>query len=241
MRDDKFYSRVKDILIFKSTNGGYTQLKDYLNRNSGKHKNKVFYISDEKQQAQYIRLFKENDLEALYLDSVIDSHFINFLEMKETDTKFLSIDADISEALKDKEISTKEDKKLEKDLENLFKECLDKKDLKIKVEALKTSDIPAVILQSEQSKRMQEMSRYFGNSISDFPAEETLVLNRKNGLIAKLGELKENKDKKQDVDLICRHIYDLAVMNHKPLGPEQMAEFVKRSNKLLSRLAELES
>ena len=110
MRDDKFYSRVKDILIYKSTDGGYTLLKDYLERNSEKHKDQVFYISDEKQQAQYIRIFKENDLEALYLNSVIDSHFINFLEMKETGTRFLSVDSDISEALKDK--SGKEDKKL---------------------------------------------------------------------------------------------------------------------------------
>ncbi|NLU36092.1 MAG: molecular chaperone HtpG [Clostridiales bacterium] len=242
MKDDKFYKRVKDILIFKSTSGDYTLLKDYLDRNRDKHKNQVYYISDEKQQAQYIRIFKENDLEALYLDSIIDSHFINFLEMKESDTKFLSVDSDISEGLKDKDGAGKDDKKLEKTLENLFKECLNRKDLKIQVEALKTPDIPAVILQSEQSKRLQEMTRYFGSpTVNNFPSEQTLVLNRKNGLISRLAILKDNKERKQDVDLICKHVYDLAMMNHKPLEPEEMAEFVKRSNKLLSRLTELKS
>jgi len=240
MRDDKFYSRVKDILIYKSTDGGYTLLKDYLERNSEKHKDQVFYISDEKQQAQYIRIFKENDLEALYLNSVIDSHFINFLEMKETGTRFLSVDSDISEGLKDK--SGKEDKKLQKALESLFKDSLNKEDLKIQVEALKTSDIPAVLLMSEQSRRMQEMTRYFGNSsMGSFPVEHTLVLNKNNNLIVKLSEMKDKEDRKDDVDLICSHVYDLAMLSHKPLEPNEMTDFVKRSNQLLSRLAELEN
>ena len=240
MRDDKFYSRVKDILIYKSTDVGYTLLKDYLERNSEKHKDQVFYISDEKQQAQYIRIFKENDLEALYLNSVIDSHFINFLEMKETGTRFLSVDSDISEGLKDK--SGKEDKKLQKALESLFKDSLNKEDLKIQVEALKTSDIPAVLLMSEQSRRMQEMTRYFGNSsMGSFPVEHTLVLNKNNNLIVKLSEMKDKEDRKDDVDLICSHVYDLAMLSHKPLEPNEMTDFVKRSNQLLSRLAELEN
>ena len=100
---------------------------------------------------------------------------------------------------------------------------------------MKTPDIPAVILQSEQSKRLPEMTRYFGSpTVNNFPSEQTLVLNRKNGLISRLAILKDNKERKQDVDLICKHVYDLAMMNHKPLEPEEMAEFVKRSNKLLS-------
>jgi molecular chaperone HtpG len=240
MRDDKFYNRVKDILIYKSTNGEYTLLKDYLNRNSDKHKDQVFYISDEKQQAQYIRLFKENDLEALYLDSIIDNHFINFLEMKETGTRFLSVDSDIAEALKEKSDSDKEDKNLQKALESLFRQSLGKKDLNIKVEALKTTEVPAIILLSEQSRRMQEMARHFGNySMGSFSVEQTLVLNKKNNLIVKLREMKGREDRKQDIDMICRHVYDLAMLNHKPLEPEEMAEFVKRSNQLLSRLVEL--
>jgi molecular chaperone HtpG len=108
------------------------------------------------------------------------------------------------------------------------------------VEALKTTDIPAIILLSEQSRRMQEMARHFGNySMGSFPVEQTLVLNKKNNLIVKLREMKDREDRKQDIDMICRHVYDLAMLNHKPLEPEEMAEFVKRSNQLLSRLVEL--
>jgi molecular chaperone HtpG len=242
MRDDKFHERVKDILIFKSTNGEYTLLKDYLDRNKDKHKDQVFYISDEKQQAQYIRMFKENDLEALYLDSLIDSHFINFLEMKESGTRFIGVDSDISDALKEKTEPDKEDKQLQEALENMFRNSLNNKELKIKVEALRTSDIPAVVLLAEHSRRMQEMTRRFGNpGIGGFPLEQTLVLNSKNNLIARLAELKNREDRKEETEMICRHVYDLAMLNHKPLEPGDMAEFVKRSNKLLTRLAELES
>lgn len=242
MRDDKFYDRVKEILIYKSTDGKYTQLKDYLNRNNEKHRDQVFYISDENQQAQYIRMFQENDLEALYLDSIIDSHFINFLEMKETGIRFLSVDSDISEAMKEKSASDKEDKPLQEALESMFQNSLGKEDLKIQLEALKTSNIPAIVLLSEQSRRMQEMSKRFGGAaMGSIPAEQTLVLNQNNGLIARLGELKDREDRKADVEMICRHVYDLAMLNHKPLEAEEMAEFVERSNQLLTRLAELES
>jgi len=242
MRDYKFYDRVKDILIFKSTEGDYTLLKDYLNRNSSKHKDQVFYVSDEKQQAQYIRMFKENGLEALYLDTIIDGPFINFLEMKESGIRFSSVDSDISEALKEKTETEKDDKELQESLESLFRDLLDVKDLKIQAEALKTPDVPAVILLSEQSRRMQELSRRFGGlSMGALPEDRTLVLNKKNVLIQRLCELKGREDRKADVEMICRHVYDLAMLNHKPLEPEEMAEFVRRSNQLLTRLAELES
>lgn len=242
MKDDKFYDRVKDILIYKSTNGDYTILKDYLNRNSEKHKDKVFYVSDEKQQAQYIRMFRENDLEALYLDTMIDTNFIAFLEMKES-IKFIGIDADITDALKDKSEDGKEDRKEDKshseDLEKLFREALDNKDLKVRVEALKTEDIPAVIVLSEQTRRMQEMQKRFGDlNMGNFPMEQTLVLNRKNDLIARLEKMKDRADRKDDVAMICKHVYDLAMMNQRPLEPDEMAAFVKRSNQLLTRLAE---
>jgi molecular chaperone HtpG len=241
MRDDKFYDRVKDILIYKTTNEDYTILKDYLNRNSDKHKDQVFYVLDEKQQAQYIRMFKENGLEALYLNTMIDSHFINFLEMKETGIKFSSVDSDISDAMKEKTGSGEEGKSLQEALESLFKDTLDNKELKIQVEALKNADVPAMILLSEQSRRMQEMSRRFGGlNMGAFPAEKTLVLNRKNVLIEKLGELKGREDRKEDAEMICRHVYDLAMLSHKTLEPEEMALFVQRSNQLLTRFAELE-
>ena len=243
MRDDKFYDRVKDIIIYKTTSEDHTILKDYLDRNSDKHKDQVFYISDEKQQAQYIRMFKENDLEAVYLSTMIDSHFMQFLEMKDTGVKFSRVDSDISDAMREKSDSedTDNDKALQIALEAMFKEAISKDSLKIQVEALKTSDIPAVILLSEQSRRMQEMSMRFGGGMSMgmFPSEQTLVLNTKNALIAKLEQLKDREDKKEDVKLICQHVYDLAMLSHKTLEPDEMAQFVQRSNQILTRFSEM--
>lgn len=243
MRDDKFYDRVKDIIIYKTTSEDHTILKDYLDRNSDKHKDQVFYISDEKQQAQYIRMFKENDLEAVYLSTMIDSHFMQFLEMKDTGVKFSRVDSDISDAMREKSDSedTDNDKALQIALEAMFKEAISKDSLKIQVEALKTSDIPAVILLSEQSRRMQEMSMRFGGGMSMgmFPREQTLVLNTKNALIAKLEQLKDREDKKEDVKLICQHVYDLAMLSHKTLEPDEMAQFVQRSNQILTRFSEM--
>ncbi|HOB20499.1 MAG TPA: molecular chaperone HtpG, partial [Candidatus Atribacteria bacterium] len=243
MRDDKFYGRMKDILIFKNTDGEYTLLKDYLNRNSDKHKNQVFYITDEKQQAQYIRMFKEYGLEALYMTSEIDSAFINFLEMKESGLKFNRVDSDISDVIKDKDSKAKDSKEAKETLEKLFKEALGKEDLKVEIEALKAEDTPAVILLAEQSRRMQEFSRRFGAGFSfgDIPAEESLVLNINNRLINKLVEYGDREDKKEDTALICRHVYDLAQISLRPLEPEAMTEFIRRSNLILSRLAGAES
>lgn len=243
MRDDKFYGRMKDILIFKNTDGEYTLLKDYLNRNSDKHKNQVFYITDEKQQAQYIRMFKEYGLEALYMTSEIDSAFINFLEMKESGLKFNRVDSDISDVIKDKDSKAKDSKEAKETLEKLFKEALGKEDLKVEIEALKAEDTPAVILLAEQSRRMQEFSRRFGAGFSfgDIPAEESLVLNINNRLINKLVEYGDIEDKKEDTALICRHVYDLAQISLRPLEPEAMTEFIRRSNLILSRLAGAES
>lgn len=239
MRDDKFYGRMKEILIFKNTDGEYTLLKDYLSRNSDKHKNQVFYITDEKQQAQYIRMFKEYGLEALYMTSEIDSAFINFLEMKESGLKFNRVDSDISDVIKDKDSKAKDSKEVKETLEKLFKAALGKEDLKVEVEALKAEDTPAVILLAEQSRRMQEFSRRFGAGFSfgDIPAEETLVLNVNNRLINKLVEYGDREDEKEDAALICRQVYDLAQISLKPLEPEAMTEFIRRSNLILSRLA----
>ena len=241
MRDEKFYDRVKDILIFKNTQGEYTLLKEYLERGQGKHKDQVFYITDEKQQAQYIRMFKEQDLEAVYLTTLIDGHFVQFLEMKEEGVKFNRIDSDLSEAMKDTE-SEEEYPVQSEAMEAVFKKALEKDALKIKVEALKNTDIPAVILLAEESRRMQEMSQRFGGMGMGgiFPEEQTLVLNRRNPLIRLIGQLKERAGKEADTEMICRHVYDLAMMSHKTLEPGQMNDFIQRSNKLLTRLAEIE-
>lgn len=241
MRDDKFYDRVKDIIIYKNTDDEYLLLKEYLERNKDKHKNEVFYITDEKQQAQYIKMFKENDLEAVYLTTLIDRQFIQYLEFKESDIKFKRIDADLSDAIKDKDKESDGDNKEKQEaLEAIFKEALENDKLTLKVEALKTTDVPALVLLSEQSRRMQEFSQLYGMPGMSMPQEHTLVLNSKNNLVDIVAGLKDRADKKEDIKLICRHIYDLAMMSHKQLEPDEMAEFIKRSTTLLTKLAQLE-
>lgn len=242
IREEKFFERVKDIIIYKNINGEYTTLKDYLDRNSDKHKDKVFYVTDEKQQAQYIKLFRDQGMEAVILNALIDNHFIQFLEMKESVVKFLRIDSDLSDNLKDSEAGDASSDLTQK-LETIFRESLGDDKLKIRVEALKAST-PAIILLSEYPRRMQEMTRMFGMGGMDagsmFPDERTLVLNRNNGLMRALVKLSDSNSKKDDVKLICQHVFDLAMMSHKQLDPDAMTAFIERSNKLLGKLAEIE-
>jgi molecular chaperone HtpG len=242
IREEKFFDRVKDIIIYKDINGSYTTLKDYLDRNSEKHKDKVFYVTDEKQQAQYIKLFRDQGMEAVILNALIDNHFIQFLEMKESGVKFLRIDSDLSDNLKDSDAGDASSDSTHK-LETIFRESLGDDKLKIRVEALKAST-PAIILLSEYPRRMQEMTRMFGMGGMDagsmFPDERTLVLNRNNALMQALVKLSDNSSKKDDVKLICQHVFDLAMMSHKQLEPEAMTAFIERSNMLLGKLTELE-
>jgi molecular chaperone HtpG len=184
-------------------------------------------------------------MEAIYLSSMIDNHFIQFLETKQSDIKFSRVDADISENLKeiDSAESEEENKKTNEELEKIFKEALSDDKLKIQVENLKTSSIPGMILLSEQSRRMQEMSRMFGGADMShmFPNEQTLVLNKKNSLIKSILGLSGNETRKDDVKMLCHHIYDLAMISHKQLDAEAMTKFIERSNEMMTRLAQSES
>jgi len=241
IKEKKFYERVKDIIIFKTIYGEYVTLKDYLEKNKDKHENKVFYVSDEKQQAQYIKMFKDNGLDAVVLLAIIDNHFIQFMEMNEKDVKFVRIDADLSDSMKDNDAGVDEDslKKTAENLEKVFKESLGNDKLKIKAEALKGTSVPGMILLPEQTRRIQEMSRMYGGfNFGGFEGEEeTLVLNVNSNLIKSILEIKDKEDKKEDLKLICEHIYDLSKMSHTQLEPYAMTKFIERSNLILSRFA----
>lgn len=241
IREQKFFDRVKDIIIFKTTKEDYVTLKEYLERNKEKHENKVFYVTDEKQQAQYIRMFKENDMEAVILPTMIDNHFVQFMEMQNHEVKFSRIDADLSDSLKSKEeADSEQSKELQEKLEKLFKEMLGKNELKVQVENLKSPAVSGMILLSEQSRRMQEMSRMFGNAGMGgmFPIEQTLVLNRNNGLIQAVIKLMDKSDRQEETRLVCEQVYDLAMMSHKQLDSEEMTRFIERSNQILTRFAQ---
>ncbi len=232
MREHDFYEKVKDSLLFKTTEGNYVTLKEYTDKNKDKAENKVFYVSDIQQQAQYIKMFKDQGMDAVVLDTRLDVPYVSFLEAYSGGVRFERIDSAVSEMLK----SDKEAEIDTESLENLFKEALKKDDLKLKVENLKSDEVSAMIELSEQSRRMQEMSAMYGMDNRTFPSDETLVLNANNNVVKLLLDIKD--ERKDEAEMICRQVYDLAVMSHKPLSQEEMTEFISRSNKIMELLAE---
>jgi molecular chaperone HtpG len=235
LRDEKFYEKVKDIIVFKTTNGEHVTLKQYLENNKEKHDKKVIYVNDEKQQSQYIKMLKDNGLEAVILNTTLDSHFITLIESKEEGVQFSRIDSDLTEILK-ADVKN-ENQEINKEIEDIFKNAISKEALKISVEPIKAEETPAMITLSEQSRRMAEMSVMFGGGdMSMFPKEETLVVNNTNSLIKKLLNISKDENKKDLVNEICNHVYDLAMISHGQLEADEMASFIKRSNDLLRKL-----
>ncbi|MFR1708413.1 MAG: molecular chaperone HtpG [Clostridium sp.] len=235
LRDEKFYEKVKDIIVFKTTNGEHVTLKQYLENNKENHDKKVIYVNDEKQQSQYIKMLKDNGLEAVILNTTLDSHFITLIESKEEGVQFSRIDSDLTEILKADVKNENEEEN--KQLEEIFKNAINKETLKISIEPIKAEETPAMITLSEQSRRMAEMSVMFGGGdMSMFPKEETLVVNNTNPLIKKLLNIVKNENKKELVNEICNHVYGLAMISHGQLEADEMASFIKRSNTLLEKL-----
>ena len=231
LRDEKFYEKVKDVIIYKDIDGKYLTLDEYLD---GKEEKDVYYVSDPQTQSQYINMFKNQGLNAVVLPSMMDTHFISLVEMKQTGVKFKRIDSainDISDNT-EKDDSTKEQ---EEKLIEKFKNEIKDDTLKIEVQSLKDDSIPAVILLGEQSRRMQEMYKAYGQQMAGmadmFHDEFTLVLNSNNSLIKKIDTLND-----EDANLVIEHVYDLAKISHSPMPAEQMTKFIERSNKLLEKL-----
>lgn len=235
LREKDFYDKVKDSLLFKTINDKYVTLNEYLEQNKQHSENKVFYVTDKNQQAQYIKMFKENNMDAVVLNTKLDNPYMSTLEMYNQEISFVRIDSDLSDTLKD---DTQEDKELSQALETLFKDNLQKNDLKIKVENLKTKDISGVIQTSEQARRMEEMAKMYGMNMpfGAMPVEETLVLNGNNNVVKLLLNIKDDQNKKEETSLICNQIYDLATMSHKHLDMNEMTNFIERSNKILEML-----
>ena len=239
LKDEGFYDKIKEYILYKDLDGKYITLKDYLEYAKDKHENKVFYVVDKEQQSQYIKLFKEYDLNAVILDCTIDNNFITFLEYKESGVRFKRIDSDLSDVLKDKD--EEKDEKADEEIVNFFKEKIGDRVQKYSVESLKIEDTPAVILISEESRRMMEMqSRFAGLDYGfDLKEEKTLVINDRNPLIKKVLSLRDDETKKEAVDVICNQIVDLALLANKELGAEELDLFIKRSNELMSKVISL--
>ena len=184
-------------------------------------------------------VFKDYDLNAVVLDSTIDNNFISFIEYKEMGIKFKRIDSDLSDVLKDKD--NEENKEDDEKIISLFKDIIGDRVEKYLVESLKNEETPAMILISEESRRMMEMqSRFAGMDFGmNLKEEKTLVINNNNLLVKKLVSLKDNEDKKEEINVICNQIVDLALLANKELNAEELDLFIKRSNSLMSKVISL--
>ena len=234
IRDQKFNDKMKDYIIFKNMEGKYVTLPDYLEAGKEKYENNVFYITDEVAQSQYINMFKEQEIDAIYLTHQIDTTFITHLEQRNTEVKFLRIDSELTDNFKET-IDENEEKELTEKLSEKFKKATGVENLIVKVEKLKNADMPSMITVSEQTRRMSEMMEMYGmsNSSTGLGAEgETLVLNMNNDLV----QYVLNNDESENTTTICQQLYDLARLANHPLKPEEMTAFVARSNKILSIL-----
>ncbi len=236
LKDEKFAEKMNDFIIFKNIDGKYLTLKECLEENKEKHENTVFYVTDEVEQSQYINMFKEEGIDAVLLTHNIDQPFITTLESKNEGVHFARIDADISDSFKE-ETSEDELKSETETLTEIFKKALNNENIKIEVSKLKNASISSMITLSEQDRRMQDMMKMYsmpGMDPSMFGGQgQTLVLNANNDLVK---YVLANKDG-ENTPIICQQLYDLALLSHAPLTPEQMTAFIARSNKIMELLA----
>ena len=240
LKEESFYDKIKESLIFKTINNEYVTLNDYLEKAKDKHENKVFYVSDVEKQSQYIKLFKEYELDAVILSNPIDNNYVSFLEYKDASAKFARIDSDISNVLKTDEIN--EDNKESKDkLLGKFKEVVGDKIKEYSIQGLKNEGTPAMVIISEESRRMAEMQKQFGMSGMgmNFKEEKSLVINDNNAIIKKLMSIQDDEDKKEKFDLICNQIADLALIGNNELKADELESFINRSNEMMSLVIDL--
>ena len=232
MKEEEFYEKVKDVIIFKNLNGELKPAQDFFGEEvteedikNGVQAKPIYYVSDEAQQAQYISMFKDAGLEAIYCDPLIDPHFISFLEYKNVKKcRFLRIDADLDGALKGENVQEEDCK----ELLAVVKSHLVNQEIAVKAEKLKSGKIPAVINVDEFSRRMSEMGGYYGMGEMDPDKNAVLVLNLTNPVVSGLLSQSEEKQK-----VIINQIYYLAMLSYKKLSPEQLSDFIEQSSKLL--------
>ena len=236
LKDDKFCDKMTDYILFKNLDDKYLTLPECLEENKEKHENIVFYVTDEIAQGQYIKMFKDEGMDAVILKHNIDQPFITHLEQKNEGVKFQRIDADLTDNFKESDAEVSEETKASYDkLTELFKKSLNNDKLEIKIEKLKNEAISSMVTLSEESRRMQDMMKMYGMMGMDpamFGTNLTLVLNANNTLVQYL----MNNLESEHAVLFCEQLYDLAVIQHEQLSPDAMAKFVERSNKLMMLL-----
>ena len=256
LKDSKFGNKMSDAILFKNLDHKYLTLNDCIVANGGEieenkeaadkeneegkeevKKTDIFYVSDEMQQSQYINMFKSHGQDAVILQHNIDSPFVSYLEGKHENVRFLRIDADLSEAFKDevKEEDAEEFHKMAEGVIEVFKKELGNEQLDVRVEKLKDENVASMAVLSEDARRMGEMMKMYGMSGMDasmMGGQASVILNATHPLVKYIAE---NKDS-ENVAIICKQLYDLALLAHKPLNPDEMTAFVKRSNEIMMLL-----
>ena len=237
LKDLKFLDKMKDYCIYKNLEGKYITLPEYLEAGKEKYENKVFYVTDEQAQSQYINMFKSEGMDALIMTQTIDSPFITMLEQKNENVHFYRIDAELSDNFVGEELSEETAKEYKDKLTATFEKALDMKNLNVKVESLKDENTSSILTQPEETRRMQEMMKMYGMAGMD-PSMfgqgegETLILNSNNKLVKYVLDNPDN----ENTATICCQLYDLAVLANRPLSADAMTKFIARSNEILSIL-----
>lgn len=244
IKDEDFYSKVKDIIIYKDLNGEYKSLNEFLgvkeeekadsatDEDKGEKKEEekqpttIYYVSDEVGQAQYIEMFKNAGLNAIVCDTFIDTHFVSYLEYKEpTKFRFMRIDADVDAALKSAEGGNDEENKA---LTEAFKAALKNTQIAVKAERLKNENVPAIINVAEFSRRFGEMNAFYGIAGADEDRDMTLIVNTANPVVGAFMQLDDDKKK-----FVANQVYYMARLAYKKLSPEEMKEFADNNEELL--------
>ena len=259
LKDEKFCEKMSDYVLFKNLDHKYMTLKECIEKNGGKvepeektegenaeqsaekketEKTTIYYVTDEQQQSQYINMFKKEGLDAVILSHNIDSPFITQMEQKNEHIKFQRIDADLTDHFKE-DVSEEEKEAFKEKTDSLveiFRKALGNDKLEVKVEKMKDENVASMITLSEESRRMQEMMKMYGMSGMDpsmFGTNATLILNANHPLVEYVVAHKDG----ENTTLMCEQLYDLAMLSHAPLTPEQMTNFIARSNKIMELLA----
>ncbi|HHT92535.1 MAG TPA: molecular chaperone HtpG [Clostridiaceae bacterium] len=242
LKDDKFHDRVKKSIIYKTTDNVFLTEEEYLDSIKDKVDKAFYYVDNVAQQSQYVKMFNDSGIKVFVMDGPIDVPFMQMIEVKSKEkVRFVRVDSDVANALKsDSDKSREELDSIGTSLEEHFKMASNNEKLKIKVENLK-SNIPAILTLSEEGRRMQEMMQMYGAMSMPMDEDMTLVLNAENPVIEHLYAIKDDETKKDDLELLCGQIYDLALLAHKPLEAEDMTRFIERTSKILAMVSKKEA
>lgn len=240
IRDSKFFSKVKDAVLYKTTDGKFMTLSEYAANEH--YDNTVYYTDDKQRQSKYVSMFAAQGVPVVEFDKLIDVQFVSFAESelksddKYKDIKFVRVDSGVADILKDSDKQTDEEQS--KKLCDFFKETLGKGDgLKISCDHLKDSTVPAVLNLSEQSRRFSDMMKMYGGGMGSMPVDETLVLNLSNPLISKIADRITGEETPDELSKsLATQAYMLALVAQRPLEPDELSKFISQSSELFSKL-----